>query len=97
VLASAEELAARGIEVFECDRGGDVTFMAGQLVGYRYLIYEGSAVTSTISNQELTQNHPSWCKTLVLSTMFAAREVLIRTAAISASQPTVSWAHGRLD
>ena len=44
VIASSELLTRRGVELFECDRGGDVTFHGpGQIVGYPIFGLRGHA------------------------------------------------------
>ncbi len=44
VIASPEVLEQRGVELFECDRGGDVTFHGpGQIVGYPIFDLRGHA------------------------------------------------------
>ena len=46
VVASPEVLKQRGVELFECDRGGDVTFHGpGQIVGYPIFDLRGFAST----------------------------------------------------
>lgn len=71
VLASPELLVERGVEVFECDRGGDVTFHGpGQLVAYP--IFDLRGLPSESPNR----------KTLgVIEYVRRLEEVLIRTCA----------------
>jgi lipoyl(octanoyl) transferase len=50
VIASPELLAHRSVELFECDRGGDVTFHGpGQIVGYPIFDLRGYACSSANS------------------------------------------------
>ena len=71
IVASPEVLAQRGVEVFECDRGGDVTFHGpGQLVGYPIFDLRGFPA------------HDGKRKTLgVIEYVRRLEEVLIRTCA----------------
>ena len=71
ILASPELLAQRGVEVVECDRGGDVTFHGpGQLVGYP--IFDLRAFTTPDGDR----------KTLgVIEFVRKMEEALIRTCA----------------
>jgi lipoyl(octanoyl) transferase len=71
IVASPELLAQRGVEVFECDRGGDVTFHGpGQLVGYPIFDLRGIA---TPDGRRKTLGAIDYVRRL--------EEVLIRTCA----------------
>ncbi|MFZ0319790.1 MAG: lipoyl(octanoyl) transferase LipB, partial [Candidatus Sulfotelmatobacter sp.] len=71
IIASPELLAERGVELFECDRGGDVTFHGpGQIVGYPIFDLRGFA-TSDGKRKTLG----------VIEFVRRLEEVLIRTCA----------------
>lgn len=71
VIASQELLAQRGVQVFECDRGGDVTFHGpGQLVAYTIFDLRG-----------LPSHTPNRNTMGVIEFVRNLEEVLIRTCA----------------
>jgi lipoyl(octanoyl) transferase len=76
VVASSELLARRGVELFECDRGGDVTFHGpGQIVGYPIFDLRGHARGAADDSSTLR-------KTLgVVEFVRRLEEVLIRSCA----------------
>jgi len=92
VIASPELLKKRGVELFECDRGGDVTFHgAGQIVGYPIFDLRGFRRFSSLSsraeendakNRSLESRDLGLRKTLgVVEFVRRLEDVLMRTCA----------------
>ncbi len=85
VIASPELLNKRGVELFKCDRGGDVTFHGpGQIVGYPIFDLRGFRVgVDAFGRPGESEARPSTLrKTLgVIEFVRRLEEVLIRTCA----------------
>ena len=84
VIASPGLLAQRGVELFECNRGGDVTFHGpGQIVGYPIFDLRGFRVgADPLVRPDESQTRPSFRQHLgVVEFVRCLEEVLMRTCA----------------
>jgi lipoyl(octanoyl) transferase len=86
VIASPDLLAGRGVELFECDRGGDVSFHGpGQLVGYPIFDlrnYAQGTVDDSCAVRQTEATLPTPRKHLgAVDFVRRLEEVLIRTCA----------------
>jgi lipoate-protein ligase B len=85
VVASRELLAQHGVELYECDRGGDVTFHGpGQIVGYPIFDLRGFRVgADALVRPAESQTRPSQLRKTLGVVEFVRRleEVLMRTCA----------------
>ena len=91
ILASSELLDQRGVELFECDRGGDVTFHGpGQIVGYPIFDLRSRVGTPEACPERSQMVRPGESKTRpasprksmgVIEFVRKLEDVLMRTAA----------------
>jgi len=84
VVASPEFLQQRGVELFECDRGGDVTFHGpGQIVGYPIFDLRGFA-----RGVDATSAPASYRRTLGVIEFVRRLEDIVMRACVDFAIPT---------